>query len=154
MILVLPWYPVYHLQMLLRHRLAVCGMFLLGSFVVAVGIGRVVFISKSFQRGTDTSCWCSSPNAVSTPFVDLNIPDMHAPAFYWASVQSCVGVVSACLPTMRPLIRRIDQSLLSQFVRSRYSRLMSRLTRPTNGNHTQYEDLGDGKSEASLVREV
>ena len=79
---------------------------------------------------------------------------MQAPAFYWASVLACVGVVSACLPTMRPLFIRKHYSGLSQFVRSWYSRLRSRLTRPTNGNHTQYEDLGDGKSEASLVREA
>lgn len=56
MILVLPWYPVYNLQMSLRHRLTVCGMFLLGGFVVAVGIARVVFVSQGVKGEKDTSC--------------------------------------------------------------------------------------------------
>ena len=56
MILVLPWYPVYHLQTSLRRRLTMCGMFLLGCFVVAAGIARVVFISQGVKGVNDVSC--------------------------------------------------------------------------------------------------
>ena len=69
MILVLPWYPVYHLQMSLRHRLTVCGMFLWGCFVVAVGITRVVFVSQNVKGEKNTTCWCSFPETISTPFL-------------------------------------------------------------------------------------
>lgn len=59
---------------------------------------------------------------------------------------------------MRPLFSRKYHNGLSQFVRSQYSRLMPRSTRSTSGNHTlsktNYEDLGDSKTEASLAREV
>ena len=57
---------------------------------------------------------------------------------------------------MRPLFSGKNDTGLSQFVRSQYSRLMSRSTRSTSGNHTISktisEDRGDSKSEASLVR--
>ena len=157
MILVLPWYPVYHLQTSLRRRLTICGMFLLGGFVVAAGIARVVFISQGVKGVNDVSCGCSSPEADSTLLL-TTIPDIQAPAFYWASVQACVGVVSACLPTMRPLFSGKNHEGLSHFLRSQYSRLMSRSTRSTSGDHTLTKtnsgDLGDSKSEASLVRDV
>ena len=125
--------------------------------MVAAGIARVVFISQGVKGVNDVSCGCSSPEADSTLLL-TTIPDIQAPAFYWASVQACVGVVSACLPTMRPLFSGKNHEGLSHFLRSQYSRLMSRSTRSTSGDHTLTKtnsgDLGDSKSEASLVRDV
>lgn len=56
MILVLPWYPVYHLQMPLRQRLLVCGIFLSGGFVIASGIAKSVFVAQAIEAGSDESC--------------------------------------------------------------------------------------------------
>ena len=56
MILVLPWYPIYHLQMPLRQRLTIVGIFLLGGFVTAAGVARVVFISQGVKEGGHRSC--------------------------------------------------------------------------------------------------
>ena len=58
MILVLPWYPVYHLQMPLRQRLIICGIFLTGGFVIASGIAKTVFVVQATKEGPDKSCEC------------------------------------------------------------------------------------------------
>ena len=58
MILVLPWYPIYHLQMPLRQRLTVIAIFLLGGFVTMAGVARVVFLSQGVKKGGHESCEC------------------------------------------------------------------------------------------------
>jgi len=49
-ILVLPWYPVWKLQMPFRRKLSVCAIFLLGGFVVAAGIVRFVYVVKALPN--------------------------------------------------------------------------------------------------------
>ena len=37
--------------------------------------------------------------------------DVDATADIWSIVEVCIGIVSACLPTMRPLVRRLSQAI-------------------------------------------
>ena len=40
-------------------------------------------------------------------WIALTYPDMFTPTLYWPMVESSLGIVGACLPLFRPLIRNI-----------------------------------------------
>ena len=61
MILTLPWYPVWNLQMPVAKKLSVCGIFLLGAFVVGAGVARVTAIRVAVTSTSDFSCQSPSP---------------------------------------------------------------------------------------------
>lgn len=59
LILTLPWYRVWKLQMPMRRKVAVCGIFLLGGFVVLAGILRfteIVASTDSEETNLDFTC--------------------------------------------------------------------------------------------------
>lgn len=90
----------------LRRKLAVCGIFVLGGFVVAAGIIRFVYVmDSSFAEAMnpDVTCEFSCLIRATTPDSRVML-DVTAPAIYWTCVEGCLGVVSACLPVMRPLL--------------------------------------------------
>lgn len=62
------------------------------------------------------------------PFLsqDLNLnteaqADMQAPGFYWCTIQACAGIISACLPTLRPLVRGKSVESFLASLRSKFS---------------------------------
>ncbi|KAI9787990.1 MAG: hypothetical protein M1816_007294 [Peltula sp. TS41687] len=95
-ILALPSYNVWRLQMPTARKVAVLGIFLLGGLVTVTGIIRLHYVTRAY-------------NALKNPrFTDVKY--IYAPSFYWSVIETNVGVLSACLPTMRPLYRayRLD----------------------------------------------
>ncbi|KAK8045562.1 hypothetical protein PG993_005586 [Apiospora rasikravindrae] len=81
-ILCLPMPIIWRLKTSFRRKLQLTSMFLLGIFVVAVSIIRVTYVSGvSFSDGF----WVNT------------FPSM------WSVVESCVAIVAACLPTLRPV---------------------------------------------------
>jgi hypothetical protein len=116
LVLMIPWYPVWHLNMPARQKITVCGIFLLGGFVVVSGILRVIAM------------------------FDAMIPDpdrtyARAPAFYWATIETGTGIVSACLPTMRPLVSRSGPESMIRSVQRRVMGSFSR-TKLTQDDYT------------------
>ncbi|KAF7595468.1 hypothetical protein BBP40_005804 [Aspergillus hancockii] len=87
LILCLPMPIVWGLQMPTGQKWAISGIFLLGGFVCVATIVRIWTITKM-------------KNSVDITWV---IGD----AMIWSNVEPCIGIVSACLPTLRPLLRRI-----------------------------------------------
>ncbi|KAL2038945.1 hypothetical protein N7G274_008285 [Stereocaulon virgatum] len=90
MVLCLPMPMVWSLHTNRTHKLILTGIFLLGFFVCAVSMVRLAIsittiASKSQGKGFD-STWNSRDIIV------------------WSSVEQSVGVLSACLPTLRPLL--------------------------------------------------
>ncbi|KAI0887036.1 uncharacterized protein GGS22DRAFT_120698 [Annulohypoxylon maeteangense] len=87
LILSLPVGVVLRMGLSLRQKLAVSGIFMLGSFVIITGIVKVIL-------GYD--------------------PPKRAPSFsqteIWAGIHTCIATISACLPIFRPLIHRIAKS--------------------------------------------
>lgn len=47
--------------------------------------------------------------------------DTQAPGFYWCTIQACAGIISACLPTMRPLVRGKSFESLIDRMRTKFS---------------------------------
>ncbi|KAM6476690.1 hypothetical protein HDV62DRAFT_402613 [Trichoderma sp. SZMC 28011] len=86
MILLTPIPMVWGLQMPVAQRLSVLGIFFLGGFVCVAGIVRIVVLLQMFKSADLT--WNMSQ------------------AFIWSSVEPNIGIVCACLPTLRPLLRR------------------------------------------------
>ncbi|KAI5801347.1 hypothetical protein EDC01DRAFT_517102 [Geopyxis carbonaria] len=91
-ILTLPMPVVWNLQASVAHRLSLSFIFLLGGFVVFASIYRFVTI---FQFDPMDTSWTL------------------ATACTWCVVECAVGIVSACLPTLRPLITPFTSALNS-----------------------------------------
>lgn len=103
-ILMTPIPMVWRLQMPVMQRLSVLGIFFLGGLYVSIpfyyifsnrmaissvciaGVIRLYVLTKMFQSADLT--WNMSQ------------------AFIWSSVEPNIGIVCACLPTLRPLIRQ------------------------------------------------
>ncbi|KAE8393535.1 hypothetical protein BDV23DRAFT_180596 [Aspergillus alliaceus] len=93
-ILIVPIPLVWKLQMRTTQKILVSSIFLLGSFACVASIVRIyfmTFLSKS-----------------------LDITWIMGDIFIWSSVEPCIGIVCACLPTLQPLLR----STLKRIVRS------------------------------------
>uniref|UniRef100_L2GAV4 Integral membrane protein n=1 Tax=Colletotrichum fructicola (strain Nara gc5) TaxID=1213859 RepID=L2GAV4_COLFN len=86
-ILCLPIKEVWRLQVTMVQRISLCFMFLLGGFVLFASIYRFTTIMQ-FQL-TDTT-WTL------------------ATACTWCVVECACGVISACLPTLRPLMVKVS----------------------------------------------
>ena len=70
--------------------------------------------------------------------------DSYAPAFYWSIIETNVGILSACLPTLRPLydgykLKSITSRLTSTFNTSK-SALRSRDNVRLNSLEKGYSD--------------
>jgi hypothetical protein len=78
--------------------------------------------------------------------------DDEAPLFYWTVPESCLAVVCACLPTLRPLFRGVSLDSLFGSIRSAFniSTLRSRGTKNSSLSHS-YDSIGaDTELNASL----
>ncbi|KAL7929769.1 hypothetical protein V8C35DRAFT_314744 [Trichoderma chlorosporum] len=86
MILLTPIPMVWGLQMPIAQRMTVLGIFFLGGFACVAGLYRI-FVELQMFKSIDLT-WGMSQ------------------AFIWSSVEPNIGIVCACLPTFRPLMRR------------------------------------------------
>ncbi|KAF2260277.1 hypothetical protein CC78DRAFT_473365 [Lojkania enalia] len=87
-ILVMPIPMVFRLQLPLAQKLGVLGMFFLGASVCAISITRLIVLTK-----------------IADEFI-LHYNDMTyytSPVFFWTNMELSLAVVSACLPTLRPI---------------------------------------------------
>ncbi|KAK3298771.1 uncharacterized protein B0H64DRAFT_386106 [Chaetomium fimeti] len=98
-ILTLPMPFVWRLNMPRRQKIAVSAIFLLGAFVVGISIARIHFF------------FVSSDSYANAMDITVNI----APTLYWTVIEAAIAVVSACLPTLRPLFTGISLEALQDF---------------------------------------
>lgn len=119
-----------------RHKVGVIAIFLLGGFTTITGILRLHFLSYAYESlkdplFNDVACM---PLPVS-PLVNItNFSQAHyAPAFYWSIVETNTGVLSACLPTLRPLAKAYPLTpSISKFFKSLSSSFRSTLRSQTD----------------------
>ncbi|KAI4114152.1 MAG: hypothetical protein LQ338_008046, partial [Usnochroma carphineum] len=97
LVLPIPW--LWGLQMQTRRKVAITMIFLLGSFSVLGSILRIPFLAQ----------------------LDYNdLPYTIVNSAIWINVEVAIGIVSASLPIMRPLVSRAFPSQIrSRFTRSR-----------------------------------
>ncbi|OJJ42185.1 hypothetical protein ASPZODRAFT_77553 [Penicilliopsis zonata CBS 506.65] len=94
LILTVPMPIVWKLHMRRSQRLLVCSIFLLGSFVCVASVVRIYFMT--FLATSADITW------------------IMGNVFIWSSVEPCIGIVCACLPTLQPLLRHSLHSLVSR----------------------------------------
>lgn len=91
-------------------RAQLAAVFMLGFLVVGAGIARCVLSADGVtSQSTDLDYTCKQTSA---PVVFVGMccslfftpSDSRAPAVYWTVIEADVGVISACLPTLRPLL--------------------------------------------------
>ncbi|KAF9638831.1 pth11-like integral membrane protein [Lasiodiplodia theobromae] len=92
-ILTIPIPQILKLQMSTRKKAAVCGIMLLGSFVCIASIVRIYYLAV-FIKTVDVT-W------------------LMGPVFIWSSVEPSIGILSACLPNLRPLFRSLRERMSS-----------------------------------------
>ncbi|KAG7007105.1 calcium-transporting ATpase [Physcia stellaris] len=95
-ILLLPMPILWRLQLNRNKKLQLISIFLTGSFVCAVSIWRVPHMKLANQ--------------------DASYAD--APASIWSGVEVCVGIVGACLPTLRPVVKWLSRSISKTVVKT------------------------------------
>ncbi|TRX97265.1 hypothetical protein FHL15_002059 [Xylaria flabelliformis] len=86
LVLVVPIPEILALQMTRKKKIGVCGVMLLGGLVCVVSAVRI----WAFYRFT----------------VEADLTWVQADVFLLSSVEPSFGIVSACLPSLRPLYRR------------------------------------------------
>ncbi|KAI9696286.1 MAG: hypothetical protein M1820_008209 [Bogoriella megaspora] len=126
-ILSLPVFEIAKLHMPLRRKAGVAGIFLLGMLVVIAGVIRTVMLVQAEhaitnERYNDISC--KYYQFVFKPLFIISL-DNYAPIYYWTVIETSVGVISACLPTLWPVfakvsnrIRKVSDSARSTIPRS------------------------------------
>jgi len=125
-ILSLPVHEVWRLHMRTGQKAAVMGMFLLGGLVVVISIVRLISLFS----------------------LDLNSPDvtrhLTVPWIY-TSIEPCIAIICACLPTFRPLISLFSSAFKSATSNSGTSNAQSKVKNPrifrSGGS---FEPLGEG----------
>ncbi|KAI1370552.1 hypothetical protein F4677DRAFT_350367 [Hypoxylon crocopeplum] len=92
-VLMVPIPEILQLQMSTNKKVAVCGVMLLGGFVCVASIVRIWAFAEFIKA------------------VDLTWAMAHV--FLWSSIEPAVGILSACLPSLRPLYRRAKNKVSS-----------------------------------------
>ncbi|KAI1321388.1 hypothetical protein F5Y16DRAFT_70421 [Xylariaceae sp. FL0255] len=104
-ILALPYYWIWRLNISLAKRLAILGVFLLGAIEIATGIIRlVIFIDLTKDYSSDPD----GVNHLTTLMV-------------WSMIEISIAVVAGCLPTIWPLVGQCQQLKLSGLFKSMFS---------------------------------
>lgn len=99
-ILVLPTIELSRLHLPLGQKLAVMGLFVIGSIVC---LASIFVIIESIRYDVNTT----------------EMPHDVALNFMWGAVELNIAIVSACFPLLRPIFRRIlPRSFLSSYGRS------------------------------------
>jgi len=105
-ILVLPIHPLWQLQRPLKEKIEIMAMFLLGGFVCFASIYRAIVVHQLTHYDP---CWSDDP------------------VIWWTIIELSTAIISACLPTMRPILSRLG------LVRTIPVRWISKLTSISSG---------------------
>ncbi|KAF7894133.1 hypothetical protein EAF00_007647 [Botryotinia globosa] len=138
LVLFLPAYEVKKLQMPLSRKILIIGIFCLGGLVSIVGVVRIHFLTTIYAF-------------LYSSHTQPDITWLYAPTYYWTIIETNVGVLSACLPTLRPILERITCS--RQF--SQLTHLFSSSTSKTGDIRLgSVEDLNSNKTPSERVSAV
>lgn len=110
LILALPWPEIWGLHMSISRRLQIAVVFMLGYFVVAADVARLVLslpAVRSRHVGHDDSRTSSPTRAYTSRYTGIlahQTTDTRAPIINWKLVETNISLICACLPTLRPLL--------------------------------------------------
>ncbi|KAG2418892.1 hypothetical protein HFD88_001994 [Aspergillus terreus] len=110
-IIALPMPVLWQLQLRLRQKIALVGLFALGFFITIIQIFRI-FTIKNLKTYTDSE-----------------------PILLWSTIEISLGVIIACIPTYGPLFKSFASNINSY--RKRQTDQSYRLTSARQQSHTQ-----------------
>lgn len=139
-ILVLPVPLIWMFHMSFDRKLAITSILLLGTFALVAGILRLVVFAKILEA--------SNTEGGLHILGEIVVDDMASVSLilFWPMIEMGVALVTACLPTLRPLLHGLSESVI-QSIRSNLS--LSSLgskarfhqfkfnSPPTSSNHIQ-----------------
>lgn len=76
--------------------------------------------------------------------------DTRSFPIYWTAIEACIGIVSACLPTLRPLINERTPESLIRSIRDKISQTTLRKGSQLSSGRHQSRSM-DHESDLSLV---
>ncbi|GFF44457.1 hypothetical protein IFM58399_07297 [Aspergillus lentulus] len=90
-LLILPMPYIWRLHKNTAQKIAISSVFVLGGFICVISIVRLVIMLDSYRVPSIDVTWV---------FIGPST---------WTAVETNIGVVSACLPSLRPLLRLLDR---------------------------------------------
>ncbi|KAI9730001.1 MAG: hypothetical protein M1834_006199 [Cirrosporium novae-zelandiae] len=130
LILMVPVPIVWHLQMPRPQRIMVLGIFGLGAFVCAASVVRIQYL------------WTLKTTADFTWVMGR--------CFIWSSVEPCIGIVCACLPTLRPLFRGVFKGWFNTSARGKSSVMGNSGTDIRSGHNRDFMRLSKTREQSDL----
>ncbi|KAL8724087.1 MAG: hypothetical protein Q9166_008138 [cf. Caloplaca sp. 2 TL-2023] len=131
LILPIPW--LWGMNMAIPKRMAVVGLFVLGSFVCVAGIVRLPLLSEfKLSDATYTS-------------ISVGV---------WVNVECNIGILSACLPILRPLFStKYASSPVSRLTRIFHTLTNSHFSSSSRDNLSSDPEKGPGPSSDATMAE-
>ncbi|KFY11808.1 hypothetical protein V492_04243 [Pseudogymnoascus sp. VKM F-4246] len=130
--LVLPLPSLYKLEMSMKKRVQIMLMFSVGIFVTIVSFVRI----RAFTKYANTT-------NLTQDYVELG---------YWSTIEVPVGVICACMPSIRALFRNVFPNLFgtTQKGQSSTGRLSTTLT-PQSKSRSEYANLSKHEASSSVI---
>ncbi|GFF25030.1 nitrogen assimilation transcription factor nirA [Aspergillus udagawae] len=111
----LPVFMFYNIQVNRRTRASLMGILSLGYFACAAAIAKTVYQSRVFE---DKDAWRDPKFLIWNWYVDPSFDTEHGIDMF-NSVELNVGIVAACFPTIKPLVKSVIGSTWSLASNSR-----------------------------------
>ncbi|EED14508.1 conserved hypothetical protein [Talaromyces stipitatus ATCC 10500] len=125
-VLTIPMPIIWRLHMTIRQKLGLLIVFMLGYMSTAAATARIVFIAQDLYETT-------------TGARDLRGEESNV--MVWGYIEASVGVIAACLPTLRPLMKaRMPESIVNS-ARSKLSLNSLRSSPPSRMRRVSDEEL-------------
>ncbi|KAK2617009.1 hypothetical protein QQS21_000100 [Conoideocrella luteorostrata] len=134
LMLCLPVPYIYSLKLRGGQKMALAGIFLVGTFVTLVSIIRLHYLLKGDLADPD----------ITWNFVDIGL---------WSVVEGNIAIVCACLPFLRPIVHKFTFGLFnlsSVGSKAPQSSTFNRISRKNHSAHCWEEVGGHGLSSATV----
>ncbi|KAI1092309.1 hypothetical protein F5B19DRAFT_212123 [Rostrohypoxylon terebratum] len=138
-IIIIPIPLVYRLNMSTSRKISICFMFLLGGVTVVVSLIRFIMMAGRFMGNFDIT--------------DDNILGVTA-CLYWGVVECGMGVLSACLPTIQVVFRKLVWEPAVSSSKSRFSSRSSGSFKSETIHVNQTADITYNKKHYTISRET
>ncbi|RYP53462.1 hypothetical protein DL770_010990 [Monosporascus sp. CRB-9-2] len=129
LIYVLPIPYVWQLHLPIREKLAVLGIFLLGSIIIAIGITRAIFFH-----------WVISFTMARPHIFFSDVTWYTAGTLFWHLAENVVGLLACCLPCYAPLLRGFLETRTTTGPSSSPTRANSRTSPWRSPYHQHFDD--------------
>lgn len=147
-LLVLPMPRLWKLHISMRKKMQLIVIFALGGATVVVSIIRANYVSTiSFTNG---ACKCPPSHILLFPPPDTHFAGYNAFGAMWSVVETCLAIVSACVPTLKPLYERVFGRSGTTTAGSSHVGFMYPRTGKSDGSGFKMSSFGTGSRDTKM----